>query len=373
MSAAAGPNGLAGVGVVAIGRNEGDRLRRCLASLQEVHVPVVYVDSGSTDGSVPLARGLGAEVVELDSSRPFGAGRARNEGFRRCLEHCSDLRAVMFVDGDCEVVTGWLSQALAELDARPELAVVCGRRREAHPERSVYNRLADLEWDTPVGLAGACGGDALFRVADFRAVGGFDESAKAGEEPELCQRLRESGRLVARIDAEMTRHDLAMTRFGQWWRRQFRVGYHGSDIERRFAPAPGPNGQRPPSLFGATLRRAWVWGLGWPLAVLGASVVIGLRAGMIGVGLTLAAGFAVLGLQAARLAWRVRHRVTRRSDALAYGALMVVDKWANLAGQIRYRLDRARGRTARLIEYKGGGSALATTSTPTPTPSRVAG
>ena len=340
------------VGVVAIGRNEGDRLRRCLESLRPAGVPVVYVDSGSVDASVALARGLGVEVVELDPSRPFSAGRARNEGLARCVGLHSGVRYVMFVDGDCEVVAGWLDRARAELEARPELAVVCGRRKELHPERSVYNRLADLEWDTPIGLADACGGDALFRVADFTAVGGFDPTAKAGEEPELCQRLRQNGRFIAQIDAEMTRHDLAMTRFSAWWRRQFRVGYHGSDIEARFRPVAASNGPAPPSLFGAGLRRARVWGIGWPVVVVLGAVAGWWLSGIGGAVGAVAMGITVLIAQAARLAWRVRRRVARPGDAVAFGALMVVEKWANLAGQIGYARDRARGRAAGLIEYK---------------------
>ena len=340
------------VGVVAIGRNEGDRLRRCLQSLKPAGVPVVYVDSGSGDASVALARGLGVEVVELDPSRPFSAGRARNEGFARCVGLRPDLRYVMFVDGDCEVVADWLDRARTELEARPELAVVCGRRRELHPERSVYNRLADLEWNTPIGLADACGGDALFRAADFAAVGGFDSTAKAGEEPEFCQRLRQDGRLIARIDAEMTRHDLAMTHFSAWWRRQFRVGYHGSDIEARFQPLAVGDGPPPPSLFGAGLRRARVWGIGWPVLVALGAVAGGWLGGIGGVVGAVAMGIAVLVAQAARLAWRVRHRVARPGDAIVFGALMVVEKWANLAGQIAYARDRARGRAVGLIEYK---------------------
>ena len=340
------------LGVVVIGRNEGDRLRRCLESLPTRAVPVVYVDSGSTDRSVALARGQGVEVVELDPSRPFSAARARNEGFARCREIAPGSEFMMFVDGDCEVVPDWLDRAERELINRPELAVVCGRRREAHPERSVYNRLADLEWDTPVGLAPSCGGDALFRVADFVAVGGFDPSAKAGEEPELCQRLRQSGRLVARIDAEMTRHDLNMTRFAEWWRRQFRVGYHGLDIETRFPPPMIPGQLVGPSLFGPGLRRARIWGIGWPVLVATATLVGGWLGGpWVAVG-CVAAGLALLAAQAARLAWRARDRVTRATDALALGGLSVVEKWANLAGQIQYRRDRRRGQEARLIEYK---------------------
>lgn len=335
------------LGVIVIGRNEGDRLARCLGSLQLSGLPIVYVDSGSTDASVDLARSHGVEVVELDPSRPFSAARARNEGCARCLEHHPDLAAVMFVDGDCEVVAGWLDRAAAELADRPELAVVCGRRRELHPERSVYNRLADQEWATPVGLAASCGGDALVRVADFTAVGGFDPTARAGEEPEFCQRLRQRGRLIARIDAEMTRHDLNMTRFAEWWRRQFRVGYHGLDIESRFPPTPPE-----PSLFGASLRRARVWGIGWPVGVVLLMVVGGLVAGGWGVVGGVALGGAVLVAQAARLAWRSRHGVDRWSDAVAGGALSVAEKWANLAGQLQYRRDRKRGHEAQLIEYK---------------------
>ena len=351
------------VGVVVIGRNEGERLRRCLFSLAAEAVPVVYVDSGSRDGSPELARGLGVELVELDPSRPFSAARARNEGFDRCTRLYPELAAIMFVDGDCEVVPGWLARAWAELANRPELAVVCGRRREQDPERSAYNRLADLEWDTPVGLADSCGGDALFRVADFRAVGGFDPTARAGEEPELCQRLRASGRRIARIDAEMTRHDLNMTSFGQWWRRASRVGYHGLDIERRFPPTAGPDGTMPPTLFGASLRRARIWGIGWPVVV-GAGA--GLAAWRGGVGAALAViggGLLLLLAQAARLGWRVRRRVSRPSDAAIHGLLMVAEKWANLAGQVENLRDRATGRGARLVEYKGPVPTVATPGT----------
>src|SRR5262245_15725439 len=89
------------LGIVTIGRNEGERLRRCLNSLVRHGLPIVYVDSNSNDGSVELARSLGVEVVELDTSRPIGASRARNEGFERLCQIHPDLRFVQFVDGDC--------------------------------------------------------------------------------------------------------------------------------------------------------------------------------------------------------------------------------------------------------------------------------
>jgi GT2 family glycosyltransferase len=334
------------LGVVAIGRNEGERLRRCLLSLREFgpDLPSVYVDSGSTDGSVELARSLGVVVVELDMTRPFSAARARNAGFERLKEIAPEIRYAMFLDGDCEVADGWLDRARAEMEAKARLAVVCGRRRELFPDQSIYNRLADLEWDTPIGEATFCGGDSLMRAEAFESVGGFDPTAAAGEEPELCQRFRQNGWLIWRIDAEMTRHDLAMTRFRQWWRRQYRTGYNGLDILTRF---PGQDG-----LFAGGLARSRLWAIGWPLGVVGAGIIGGLVGGpMVGlIAAFLAASTMVL--QVTRLALKIRKRVDSYRTAFAYGALTMVAKWANLAGQVGYKLDRRRGRMARLIEYK---------------------
>ncbi|MBC7172600.1 MAG: glycosyltransferase family 2 protein, partial [Polyangiaceae bacterium] len=194
------------VGCVVIGRNEGPRLDRCLRSLLDHTAHVIYVDSGSTDGSVALAERLGADVVELDLSRPFTAARARNAGFDALRERWTEVAFVQFVDGDCEVVRGWLDAARKRLEERPELAVVCGRRRERHPEASIYNRLCDMEWDTPVGDALACGGDAMMRVEAFEKAGGFNPDVIAGEEPELCLRLRMLGYRIERIAHDMTLH-----------------------------------------------------------------------------------------------------------------------------------------------------------------------
>src|SRR5262249_7481885 len=211
------------VGVVAIGRNEGERLQRCLDSVVGKAAAVVYVDSGSTDQSVVMARARGVATVELDMSIPFTAARARNEGFAKLLKVSPDVEFVQFVDADCEIVERWLEKAQEKLRARPDAAVVCGRRRERFPDASVYNQLCDLEWNTPLGETDACGGDALMRVQALRAVGGYRASLVAGEEPELCLRLRSTGWTIQRIGAEMTLHDASMTRFGQWGKRAVRA------------------------------------------------------------------------------------------------------------------------------------------------------
>src|SRR5687767_980137 len=146
------------LGVVVIGRNEGERLKRCLASVLPHASVVVYVDSGSTDGSVDYARAQGVHVVDLDMKLPFTAARARNVGFRRMRELAPAARHVLFIDGDCEMRDSWPAAATAFLEGNPVVAAVCGRRRERFPERSIYNRLCDIEWDAPVGEVRSCGG-----------------------------------------------------------------------------------------------------------------------------------------------------------------------------------------------------------------------
>src|SRR6056297_2784435 len=198
------------IGVVAIGRNEGERLDACLRSLKTIggdDLLAVYVDSGSTDGSVQKAQSLNIVVEELDMSTPFTAARARNAGFARLIESNPELEYVQFIDGDCEMVAGWIEFAVAFLDSNAEAAVVCGHRRERYPERSVYNLLCDIDWDGPVGEAKACGGDSVMRVTSFRGVTGFRNDLIAGEEPELCVRLRQADWRVFRLDREMCRHD----------------------------------------------------------------------------------------------------------------------------------------------------------------------
>lgn len=310
------------VDAVVIGRNEGARLEACLRSLQGQVRRVVYVDSGSVDGSVAAARALGAEVVALDLTQPFTAARARNAG----LAVLQAPEFVQFVDGDCVVDPGWIAAALAGFAAHPAAVVICGRRRERFPAASVYNRLADREWDTPVGQAAACGGDALMRFAAVQAVGGYRGDLIAGEEPELCLRLRRAGGEVWRIAAEMTLHDAALLRFGQWWRRMRRAGH-------AFAEGAALHGAGPDRHWLAETRRAVFWGAALPVGCVVLTAVTP-------IGLLLAAAYP---LQVLRLA---------RRGGWEWALFTVIGKFAEAQGVLGYWFDRLRGKRRGLIEYK---------------------
>ncbi|WP_227271825.1 glycosyltransferase family 2 protein [Roseobacter weihaiensis] len=316
------------IAAVVIGRNEGARLIRCLAALKGQAGRIVYVDSGSRDGSQQAARAAGAEIVTLDMSQPFTAARARNAGIDQTRQTGTAPRYIQFLDGDCEMRTGWLDTAKAFLETHPDVAVVCGRRRERAPEASLYNALIDREWNTPTGEAKACGGDALFRADALEAVGGYNPLLIAGEEPELCVRLRQAGWRVWRLDAEMTWHDAALTRFSQWWRRAKRGGF-------AFAEGAALHGSPPERHFVAETRKAAIWGGLLPGVVLLLAVLVTPWA------LALAV---IWPLQILRLRWR--------GEPWASALFLTLSKFPEAQGALQYLWRRLTGGRVALIEYK---------------------
>jgi glycosyltransferase involved in cell wall biosynthesis len=326
---------LSSIGVVVIGRNEGNRLKTCLLSLiQEEHI-IVYVDSASTDDSVEFARSLGVFVVELDLSIPFTAARARNAGFEYLLLQKPDIKFVQFVDGDCQIAEGWLKRATEKMLVQTDITVVFGRLRELFPEASIYNRICNVEWYVSTGEAKYCGGIAMMRVNAFKQAGGFNPALIAGEEPELCVRLRQAGGRIVGVDVEMARHDAAMTSFRQWWKRSIRNGYAYAEG----AWLHGENGH-----WVKESRRIWFWGLFLPFVTV--------------VSFLPTKGLSVLLLIIANiyLFYRV-YRVTRlkdfsQEDSILYGLFCIIDKYPMLYGQIKFHVSRLMKRQQPIMEYK---------------------
>lgn len=319
-------------GAVIIGRNEGDRLKRCITSVLPYFDIIVYVDSGSTDQSIEYAAANGCAVVELDPNIQFSAARARNEGYKHISRSYPNIEYVQFIDGDCELQPDWLQTAKSFLVQNPVVAIVCGRRRERFPEKSVYNQLCDWEWAIPVGEIAYCGGDVLVRAEAFSKVDGYRSSMIAGEEPELCVRLRNEGWKIYCIDCEMTRHDASMFRFSQWWQRAKRSGY-------AYASGVRLHGRTSERMWVRQSLRSWIWALGIPLVALLMYAAFGWW------------GFAVL------LAYPIqgtRQFVSETGPAGERAIRSLFDNLARfpeLAGQVKFIKDMVQGQS-RLIEYK---------------------
>lgn len=319
-------------GIVAIGRNEGIRFQRCLKSLPTSAV-VIYVDSGSTDDSIRHARQRGAFVVELNDDVPFTAARARNAGYRQLKSLMPDLDYVQFIDGDCELVPGWIEHALSFLASRSDVAAAAGSNREKYPDASLYNELCDHEWGRQVGTVDSVGGNAIFRTAAFDAVGGFNDGLIAGEEPELCYRLRCAGWKIARTDHGMTLHDADIKTFRQWWRRMMRSGY-------AYANAAYLHGMEPARFRVRECARIWLWAAVLPLLMLASLAMFG------------AIGLAWLLLFPAQ----VLRQTMREKGALRTRFLVsffqTLARFPELFGQIRFFSHLIHNRRAAIIEYK---------------------
>ena len=319
---------MSAVDIVLIGRNEGSRLVAALASLPGQARQVVYVDSGSTDSSVAEARRAGALVVELDMSVPFTAARARNAGFAAL----TDPDFVMFVDGDCTLVPGFVSAAVAHLSRHPELALVTGWRSEQHRDRSVYNQLCDFEWRRPPGRILGCGGDMLVRAEAFRHVGGFGDSIIASEDEEFGTRLRKAGWALERLPLEMTRHDADMHRFGQWWRRAVRTGHGFAHV-----------GHLHPDYFARERQRVLAYALLLPLL----SLVLALVSPWL-----LLLPLAIYALNYLRTQQGLRRAGLSSREARHHALFIALSKFPNLVGMATYHLRRLRNAQMRIIEYK---------------------
>jgi GT2 family glycosyltransferase len=324
--------------VVVIGRNEGSRLIACLRDLMQQHRPLVYVDSGSTDGSPDNARVLGVPVVQLDHSRPFSAARARNEGAQALVRRHPDLAFVQFLDGDCIIAPGWLDAAEAALGADGHCAVVFGHLKEQSPQASIYNLLCALEWRSPSGPVanfGHLGGIMMVRRSVFESLGGFNPDVVAGEDSEFGVRVGLAGHGARKLDAPMAIHDANIQHFSQWWTRAVRAGHAIGQRAQLHGDGPLRDCAR-------ERRSTWFWGVMLPLAIVLAAPPTR------GWSLLLLAGYLTLGWRIARFRLSIGDD---RREARLYAAFTVLGKVANALGLLKFQFNRLRGQM-RIIEYK---------------------
>lgn len=331
------------IGVVTIGRNEGERLIRCLQSILAQLPPegiVVYVDSGSTDQSCLAARELGVEIVELDMSIPFTASRARNAGFQRLQAKYPAVEYVQFIDGDSELVTGWIAAALAEFENNPQsITAVCGWRKERHPEHSIYNRITEIEGRLVGEMKGqvmSFEGSVVIRADTFVAVGGYNENVIAAEDDELSVRVRQVGGIIWRLDRQSIIHDADMYSVWQWWRRSKRTGY-------AYAQVSSLHGTPPERKFVREIRRTWLWGAIIPLS----AVVLAPMT----YGVSLIAFLRYL-ITPIRLFYYTKQYRFPPLSRLAWALSCTMSAFPGVLGAMKFYGDRWRHKRPEIIEYK---------------------
>lgn len=329
---------LPAIAAVIIGRNEGERLRVCLTSVLAMHYPrelitVIYVDSASTDLSVALAQSLGVKTVVLDG--PTTAARGRNAGWTQ-----TEAPFILFLDGDTVLHPEFVAKAIPHF-AEPAIAGVYGNRRETRTADSVYNAIFDLDWNAATGDSLFFGGDAIVRREALASVNGYNPLLIAGEEPDLCRRMRGLGNRILHIDEPMTLHDLDMHHFSQYWRRSIRTGYAYAEISAIYANTSDP-------LWGRDSRSNLIRGVFWTTSPL-LAIVLSIALHTIGpIGLFVLAAVALI----ARTVTKSSRRIRKPYLLLAYSLHSHLQQVPIFFGQLRYRIRRMRGQSSAIIEYK---------------------
>lgn len=169
----------------------------------------------------------------------------------------------------------------------------------------------------------------MIRASALAQVRGYDPTIIAGEEPELCYRLRDIGWRIWRIDCPMTNHDADMHLARQWWLRSVRSGFGYAQVWQKTR-----TGINPP-LYGRQIISALLWTVGVAVLSLGAAPIAG-----------------PVGWAAGPLLWLLQlARLTKRSG-LRRGGHVLVGKFAETIGILRYVLSRLARRKQGAIFYK---------------------
>ncbi|MGE5374477.1 MAG: glycosyltransferase family 2 protein [Bacteroidota bacterium] len=233
--------------VVMITRNRGDQIRTALGHLQQLpeHPRLIVVDNGSSDGTVAVARSMGAPVEVLALHENLGSG-GRNVGVSKAT-----TPYVAFSDDDSWWQPGALSRAADLFDADPTLGLLAARilvgpdqkldplshAMATSPLAGPDSRSSGRVGVPIVGFA-ACG--TVIRRSAFLETGGFERRfGVGGEEQVLALDLLRKGWQMVYVDeivayhhpspvrdpAKRMRHEVRNALWSAWLRRPARSAW----------------------------------------------------------------------------------------------------------------------------------------------------
>lgn len=238
--------------------NGGPENLECLRSLLAQGLPepnVVFVDNGSSDGSLALVRARHPALRLVENRANLGFGEASNQGAQLALG--LGARAVFFVNNDVVLPPGTLARLAAELDARPRAAIVGPRVLTRSDPGRVWCAGGMLTWrenlstlrghlepDGPqwretraVDYVPGCA--LLARREMLEQIGMFDAQYFAYmEDVDLCLRARRAGLEVWLVgDAAVLHASSSATGGGYNPRRKYMMGVNSIWFLRRHARA----------------------------------------------------------------------------------------------------------------------------------------
>jgi len=220
--------------VVLITKNQAWNISRLIESvLRETSCAsskeIILVDSASTDETISLASRYAANIFRLKPGQRLSPAIGRYVGYKQ-----SSGEYVLFLDGDTELIPGWLPHALRLMCERPDVGGVTGgvinlptsaaAQRPAAPAQKTHPAPPkEVLWCNYGG-----GGVAMYRRPAMERAGTFNPNLNAEEEPELGLRIRQAGYRLFELDYPMAFHyndaPVAVSSVLSRRRRNFLVG-----------------------------------------------------------------------------------------------------------------------------------------------------
>jgi glycosyltransferase involved in cell wall biosynthesis len=219
------------VSFVVIGYNESETLEECLNSAKQAKLDgltweLLYVDGGSNDSSIDIAREIGVDHL-LGGEKRRRAAENRNLGL-----FAARGRFVQFLDGDMVLSPDWPHAAVEFLESHEDFAAVCGNLNES--SHGTLFKALQIDWVPREDTIRHCGGAAMYIRETVQKAGGFPTDVAYGEEPLLCWRLRNNhGKKIYQLNRPMARHNLGFHGIRDYWRRNVRCGQTYAEIASR--------------------------------------------------------------------------------------------------------------------------------------------
>ncbi len=219
---------------------------------------VIIVDDASPTPVPPIH---GATVVRHLDNRGPGAARATGAAL-------ATTALIAFVDSDVVLDHGWLVPLFVHFDddrvglVSPRVASAAGpslieRYETQRSPLDLGGQEARIRAGTRVSYVPAAA--IVVRSEALKAVGGFDESMRVGEDVDLVWRLDEAGYRL-RYEPASTVHHAARPNIRKWARQRFDYGSSAATLARRH-----PNALAPLRVSGWSAT-AWATAIGgWPL------------------------------------------------------------------------------------------------------------
>lgn len=197
------------IDIIVIGLNEGLNLKRCFSSINkaientpkkfDVNFELIYVDSGSQDGSVEIAKCYADKVILL-TSEPSAAA-ARMAGLHNGKgEYC------LFLDGDMELDSNWFIISIPIITKlNDNIAGIIGIRDDISSDNKIRRNVYGVK---KTRIAPHFGGAVMLKRTDIERAGGYNPLLKSFEEPDFYARLLSIGKKVLELNEKFILHKI---------------------------------------------------------------------------------------------------------------------------------------------------------------------